>query len=168
MSGKTGPRRVRSNDLTVGEMARRAGVAVSTLHYYEAEGLIHSWRTEANHRRYDRRELRRVAVIRIAQTLGIPLAQVREVLAQVPTGGAVRKADWQGVSEIWREEIDRRMELLARLRGQLDHCMGCGCLSLENCPLYNAQDRLGDNGAGPRRWLGEQEEREAPPDPLAR
>ncbi|WP_305968583.1 MULTISPECIES: redox-sensitive transcriptional activator SoxR [unclassified Mameliella] len=167
MSANSGPRRVRSNDLTVGEMARRAGVAVSTLHYYESEGLIQSWRTEANHRRYDRRELRRVAVIRIAQTLGIPLAQVREVLAQVPSDSTVRKADWQGVSEIWREEIDRRMELLARLRGQLDHCMGCGCLSLENCPLYNAQDRLGDNGGGPRRWLGEEEEREAPPDPLA-
>lgn len=167
MSKPPSARRVRSNDLTVGEMARRAGVAVSTLHYYESEGLIQSWRTEANHRRYDRRELRRVAVIRIAQTLGIPLAQVRDVLAQVPAGDAVRKADWLEASEVWREEIDKRIELLQRLRGQLDHCMGCGCLSLDNCPLYNPQDRLGDNGAGPRRWTGETEEREAPPDPLA-
>ncbi len=168
MSKKPVTRRVRSNDLTVGDMARRAGVAVSTLHYYESEGLIASWRTEANHRRYDRRELRRVAVIRIAQTLGIPLARVRQVLARVPTGDAVRKADWQDASQVWRDEIDQRIELLQRLRGQLDHCMGCGCLSLENCPLYNPQDQLGKNGAGPRRWTGEESEREAPPDPLAR
>ncbi|MGP6085487.1 redox-sensitive transcriptional activator SoxR [Antarctobacter jejuensis] len=167
MSKKIPPRRIRSNDLTVGEMAKRAGVAVSTLHYYEAEGLITSWRTEANHRRYDRRELRRVAVIRIAQTLGIPLARVRQVLNRVPGGDAVRKADWQDASTVWRDEIDQRIELLQRLRGQLDHCMGCGCLSLENCPLYNPQDQLGQNGAGPRRWTGEPSEREAPPDPLA-
>lgn len=168
MSRKPPVRRIRSNDLSVGDMAKRAGVAVSTLHYYEAEGLISSWRTEANHRRYDRRELRRVAVIRIAQTLGIPLARVRQVLAHVPGGEAVRRADWQQASAVWRDEIDQRIELLLRLRGQLDHCMGCGCLSLETCPLYNPQDHLGTNGAGARRWTGEQNEREAPPDPLAR
>ncbi|MBV2360594.1 redox-sensitive transcriptional activator SoxR [Thalassococcus sp. CAU 1522] len=133
-------------------MADRAGVAVSTLHYYESLGLIESWRTPANHRRYDRRSLRRVAVVRVAQTLGIPLAEVKAVLDRVPQGAAVGKADWQAASEVWRAEIDRRMALLERLRGQLDHCMGCGCLSLENCPLYNPGDALGAEGPGPRRW----------------
>ncbi|MFZ5963854.1 redox-sensitive transcriptional activator SoxR [Thalassococcus sp. BH17M4-6] len=148
------------NDLTVGQMARRAGVAVSTLHYYEAEGLIQSWRTPANHRRYDRRELRRVAVIRVAQSLGIPLAQVRELLDRLPKGAAVRKQDWADVSALWRDEIDQRLALLNRLRDQLDHCMGCGCLSLENCPLYNQGDALGRQGPGPQRWLPGQ--RDAP------
>ncbi len=148
-------RRAIPNDLSVGEMARRAGVAVSTLHYYEAEGLIESWRTPANHRRYDRRELRRVAVIRVAQTLGIPLAEVKTVLARVPRGGAVRKSDWTAASALWRAEIDERMAMLERLRGQLDHCIGCGCLSLESCPLYNSGDALAKNGPGPRRWHGD-------------
>ncbi|SNR28526.1 redox-sensitive transcriptional activator SoxR [Puniceibacterium sediminis] len=149
---KSGRKAVPS-DLSVGEMAKRAGVAVSTLHYYESEGLISSWRTAANHRRYDRRELRRVSVIRVAQTLGIPLAEVREVLSRVPKGAAVGKADWADASALWREEIDRRMALLERLRGQLDHCMGCGCLSLESCPLYNPGDTLARQGPGPRRWM---------------
>lgn len=151
------------NDLSVGEMARRAGVAVSTLHYYEAEGLIRSWRTPANHRRYDRRELRRVSVIRIAQTLGIPLARVGAVLDRVPHGKAVGRKDWEQASSVWRTEIDEKIELLQRLRGQLDHCMGCGCLSLDNCPLYNPGDGYGANGPGPRRWTGEAKERADPP-----
>ena len=152
--GKTVP-----NDLSVGDMAKRAGVAVSALHYYEAEGLIKSWRTPANHRRYDRRELRRVAIIRVAQTLGIPLAEVKTLLDQVPQGAAVGKADWASAADVWRDEIDRRMELMLRLRDQLDFCMGCGCLSLDNCPLYNAGDALGANGPGPRRWTGSEAEK---------
>lgn len=160
--------RVKPNDLTVGEMAERAGVAVSTLHYYEAEGLISSWRTPANHRRYDRRTLRRVAVIRVAQTLGIPLAEVKALLDTLPPDAAVRKSDWERASGLWQDEIDARIELLMRLRGQLSHCIGCGCLSLEACPLYNPADALASNGAGPRRWTGGAEEREDPPQPLAR
>ncbi|MGR3272299.1 redox-sensitive transcriptional activator SoxR [Thalassococcus profundi] len=151
MSGKSA--KPVPSDLSVGEMARRAGVAVSTLHYYEAEGLIQSWRTEANHRRYDRRELRRVSVIRVAQSLGIPLAQVRELLDRLPKGAAVGKRDWADVSALWREEIDHRIALLTKLRDQLDHCMGCGCLSLESCPLYNRNDSLSRQGPGPQRWV---------------
>ncbi len=151
------------SDLSVGEMARRAGVAVSTLHYYEAEGLIESWRTPANHRRFDRRQLRRVAVIKVAQTLGLPLAEIRAMLDTLPRGGAVRKADWARASAHWRDGIDARIELLQRLRSQLDHCMGCGCLSLENCPLYNADDRLGRHGSGPQRWTGAKDVRADPP-----
>ena len=150
------------NDLSVGEMAGRAGVAVSTLHYYEAEGLIRSWRTPANHRRYDRRELRRVAIIRVAQAVGVPLAEIRTVLDGLPRDRAVSAADWRAAAEPWRQMLDERIALIQRLRDQMGHCIGCGCLSLDNCPLYNAGDRLGGNGAGPRRWLGSAAERAGP------
>ena len=152
-----------TSDLSVGEMARRAGVAVSTLHYYEAEGLIESWRTDANHRRYDRRELRRVAIIRIAQTLGISLSDVRGVLDRLPRDRPVRAADWADASETWAEMLDERIELMQRLRGTLGYCIGCGCLSLESCPLYNSDDKLGGNGPGARRWTGARKERADPP-----
>ncbi len=147
------------NDLSVGQMAGRAGVPVSTLHYYEAEGLIESWRTPANHRRYDRRELRRVALIRIAQTLGIPLAEIRTVLDRVPRGVTVDKSVWQVAAEPWKDELDTRIELMTRLRDQLGNCIGCGCLSITNCPLYNPEDALGRNGPGARRWTGSAEEK---------
>ena len=148
-----------TSDLSVGEMARRAGVAVSTLHYYEAEGLIESWRTDANHRRYDRRELRRVAIIRIAQTLGIALAEVRAVLDRLPRDRPVRAGDWADASQVWAAALDERIVLMQRLRGTLDYCIGCGCLSLENCPLYNADDKLGQHGPVARRWTGHADER---------
>ncbi|MFD1341929.1 redox-sensitive transcriptional activator SoxR [Litorisediminicola beolgyonensis] len=141
------------NDLSVGEMARRAGVPVSTLHFYESEGLIESWRTAANHRRYDRRELRRVAVIRVAQSLGISLAECRDMLKDLPCDRPLGKADWAAVSTEWRARLDRRLALLMRMRDRLDQCIGCGCLSLEACPLYNPSDALSKDGPGPRRWL---------------
>lgn len=148
-----------SNDLSVGEMSARAGVPVSTLHFYEAEGLIESWRTPANHRRYDRRELRRVAIARVAQKVGVSLSEVKAVLDQIPRGKTVSKAEWEKAADPWAELLDDRIEMLLRLRDQLGYCIGCGCLSLDNCPLYNADDALGRNGVGPRRWTGTQEER---------
>lgn len=153
----------KTSDLSVGEMAARAGVPVSTLHYYEAEGLIQSWRTPANHRRYDRRELRRVAIIRIAQTLGIPLAEVREVLDRLPRNGPVSAKAWREAAHSWADALDDRIELLLRLRDQLGGCIGCGCLSVDNCPLYNPADALAVNGPGARLWIGEAEERRSPP-----
>ena len=141
------------NDLSVGELAERAGVAVSTLHFYEAEGLIRSWRTAANHRRYDRRELRRVAIIRVAQTVGIPLSEVREVLDRIPRDRAVSAQAWSDAARPWQALLDQRIALLTRLRDQLGQCMGCGCLSVDNCPLYNPGDELGADGPGPRRWI---------------
>ena len=147
------------NDLSVGEMAARAGVAVSTLHYYEAEGLIESWRTSANHRRYDRRELRRVAIVRIALGAGISLAEVKEVLGQIPRGRAVGKNDWAKAAKPWEALLEERIEALTRLKDQMGYCIGCGCLSLENCPLYNEGDKMGARGAGPRRWIGDDDER---------
>ena len=140
------------NDLSVGEMAKRSGVPVSTLHFYESEDLIESWRTAANHRRYDRRELRRVAIIRVAQTVGIPLSEVREVLDRIPRDRAVSAAQWAEAAAPWRALLDERIELLTRLRDQLGDCIGCGCLSLETCPLYNPDVMLGARGAGPQKW----------------
>lgn len=147
------------NDLSVGEMSDRAGVPVSTLHFYEAEGLIQSWRTPANHRRYDRRELRRVAIVRVAQSVGIPLSEVREVLDRLPRDKPVSADDWAEAAAPWAAMLDERIALLTRLRDQMGFCIGCGCLSLENCPLYNDKDRLGRNGPGARRWLGTAGER---------
>ena len=152
---------MRPNDLSVGEVSARAGVAVSTVHYYEAEGLIESWRTPANHRRYDRRELRRIAIARIAQSAGIPLADVKEVLDRIPRDKAVGKDAWAAAAKPWKELLGARIEMLQRLRDQMGFCIGCGCLSLENCPLYNADDALGRNGPGPRRWIGAVKEKVA-------
>ena len=152
---------MKPNDLSVGEIAARAGVPVSTVHFYEAEGLIESWRTTANHRRYDRRELRRIAIARIAQSAGISLAEVRQVLDRIPRDRAVGKDEWARAAEPWRALLEERIEMLTRLRDQMGYCIGCGCLSLENCPLYNSDDTLGQNGPGARRWVGKADERAA-------
>lgn len=150
---------MKTSDLSVGEFARRAGVAVSTLHYYEAEGLIESWRNAGNHRRFDRRELRRVAIVRIAQSVGVSLAEVKAVLDRIPRDRPVSAAQWAQAAAPWRAVLEERIELLQRLRDQMGYCIGCGCLSLESCPLYNPDDRLGANGPGARRWTGKPGER---------
>lgn len=136
--------------LSVGEVARRSGVAVSTLHFYEAKGLIRSLRTEGNQRRYPRGVLRRVAVIKVAQRTGIPLAAIQAALARLPDGRAPTAEDWAELSRAWRAELDERIRKLGQLRDQLDDCIGCGCLSLKACPLRNPQDMLGAQGSGPR------------------
>jgi len=143
------------NDLSVGEVSKRAGVPVSTLHYYEEEGLIASWRTPANHRRFDRSELRRIAIIRVAQSVGVPLSEIKQALDGLPRGKKVSVAQWEAVSAKWQDKLDDRIALLTRLRDQLGFCIGCGCLSLKSCPLYNADDALASKGAGPRRWAGD-------------
>jgi len=139
-----------SSVLTVGEVAARSGVAVSTLHFYEAEGLIRSWRNEGNQRRYPREVLRRVAVIKVAQRTGIPLAEIRAALAALPDGRTPTAADWNQLSRRWRADLDKRIGRLKGLRDQLDGCIGCGCLSLGVCPLRNPWDRLAEQGPGPR------------------
>ena len=136
--------------LTVGEVAARSGVAVSTLHFYEAEGLISSWRNRGNQRRYPREVLRRVALIKVAQRTGIPLREIREALATLPDGRTPAVEDWQGLSKRWRADLDDRIARLIRLRDQLDGCIGCGCLSLGICPLRNPWDKLSAEGPGPR------------------
>lgn len=142
-----------TNELTVGELARRAGVAVSTLHFYERKGLISSTRTGGNQRRYARGTLRRVALIRVAQRVGIPLRLVGNALAGLPNDRLPTRDDWTRLSAAWRADLDERIELLTRLRDQLDDCIGCGCLSIDRCALRNPDDVLGAAGAGPRRLL---------------
>lgn len=143
------------SDLSVGEFAARAGLPVSTIHFYEAKGLIESWRTPANHRRYDRRELRRVAIIRAALAVGVGLAEVRARLGELPRDRAIPQADWARISAEWRDALDRRIEHLTALRDRMSVCIGCGCLSLDACPLTNPDDRLADEGPGARRLGGD-------------
>ncbi len=140
--------------LTIGDFAARAGVATSTLRYYEKEGLISSTRTGGNQRRYQRAELRRVAFIRIAQQVGITLEEIREALSALPESRTPTKADWARLSAHWRRRLDERIALMERLRDQLTGCIGCGCLSLKRCSLYNPDDRLAAAGPGPRILLG--------------
>lgn len=136
--------------LTVGEVARRSGVPVSTLHFYETKGLIRSVRSSGQQRRYGRDVLRRVAVIKVAQRIGIPLASIAAALASLPDGRTPTAADWARLSRLWRGELDERIAQLTRLRDQLDDCIGCGCLSIEACRLRNPLDSLSDQGSGPR------------------
>ncbi len=137
-------------DLSVGEVARRSGVAVSAIHFYEAEGLIAGWRTAANHRRYPRGTLRRIAIIKVAQRAGIPLKEIGEALATLPDGAVPSARDWARLSARWKRDLDERIDRLTRLRDQLGSCIGCGCLSLADCPLRNPDDVLAREGPGPR------------------
>ncbi|MFE1168456.1 redox-sensitive transcriptional activator SoxR [Nocardiopsis sp. NPDC058789] len=142
-----------TKELTVGQVAERAGVAVSALHFYERQGLIHSRRTTGNQRRYRRDTLRRVSFIRISQRVGIPLARIREALDQLPENRTPTRSDWAAVSAQWREELDARITQLIRLRDDLTGCIGCGCLSLDTCVLSNPDDELAATGPGPRRLM---------------
>ena len=142
-----------SDDLSVGDAAQRAGVAVSTLHFYESKGLIRSRRSAGNQRRYRRDALRKLAVIRIAQRVGMPLEAIREALSTLPDERAPTLADWRRLSGSWRAELDERIAQLQSLRDQLTDCIGCGCLSLQRCRLRNPGDALAEHGAGPRRLI---------------
>jgi MerR family redox-sensitive transcriptional activator SoxR len=142
---------VTEQELAPGELAHRAGVAISALHFYEREGLINSRRTSGNQRRYSRDTLRRVAFIRMSQRLGIPLARVREALATLPTDRVPTSRDWARLSAGWREDLDERIGHLQRLRDNLAECIGCGCLSLRSCALSNPADVLAGQGPGAAR-----------------
>lgn len=139
--------------LSVGELAKRGGVAVSALHYYEARGLIQSQRSAGNQRRYAKAMLRRVAFIRAAQQLGLGLVEIAEVLQQLPEQRTPNKADWARLSAHWRAQLDARISALQDLRDRLDGCIGCGCLSLKSCALYNPDDRCAKSGTGAQRLL---------------
>jgi MerR family redox-sensitive transcriptional activator SoxR len=141
------------SELTVGQLAERSGVAVSALHFFERQGLLTSRRTTGNQRRYRRDALRRVAFIRIAQRVGIPLKEVGAILALLPDNRTPTRADWKRVSACWQAELDRRMKHLQQLRDDFTECVGCGCMSIDRCPLINPEDMLGRTGPGPRRLL---------------
>ncbi|MGB1764995.1 redox-sensitive transcriptional activator SoxR [Alloalcanivorax xenomutans] len=136
--------------LTVGQVAERTGLAVSAIHFYEAKGLIRSRRSSGNQRRYTRDVLRRLAVIKIAQRTGIPLAEIAQALATLPEERTPNAKDWGRLSAQWREDLDKRIERLTLLRDQLSGCIGCGCLSLSACPLRNPMDELAEEGSGAR------------------
>jgi MerR family transcriptional regulator, redox-sensitive transcriptional activator SoxR len=140
--------------ITIGQLASRTGVAVSAIRFYEDKGLLQSLRTSGNQRRFLRSDIRRVSFILIAQKLGLALAEIEGQLAKLPQGRAPTLSDWQAISRRMRFEIDQRIMLLTRTRNQLDQCIGCGCLSLQKCQLYNKDDRMGAKGAGPRAILG--------------
>ena len=134
--------------LTVGEVAARSGVSVSALRFYERKGLIKSDRTRGNQRRYPREVLRRVAVIKVAQRAGIPLDRIRQVFHALPSGRTPTAKDWAVISAQWRTELDERIRKLTQLRNELTNCIGCGCLSLQFCPLYNPCDEVARRGPG--------------------
>jgi MerR family redox-sensitive transcriptional activator SoxR len=136
------------HQLTIGQLAQRAGVATSAIRFYESRGLVHSRRTAGNQRRYEQSELRRVAFIRTAQRVGLSLDEIAEALATLPEGRTPTKADWARLSRAWRPRLDEQIERIERLRDKLDGCIGCGCLSLKNCALNNPDDEVAGRGPG--------------------
>jgi MerR family transcriptional regulator, redox-sensitive transcriptional activator SoxR len=141
---------ITERELTVGQLAERSGIAVSALHFYEAEGLISSRRTTGNQRRYPREILRRVAFIRASQGVGIPLRRIKAALDLLPENRTPTRRDWERLSTAWRDDLNDRMTQLEHLRDRLTGCIGCGCLSLQGCRLINPDDVLGRQGSGPR------------------
>ena len=136
--------------LTVGEIAKRSGLPVSTIHFWESKGLIRSDRSDGNQRRFARAELRRIAVIKIGQRAGVSLAEIRELLDTLPADRAVSARNWAALSKRWKRGLDDRIARLTALRDQLGQCIGCGCLSLDKCWLRNPNDELAAQGPGPR------------------
>jgi MerR family transcriptional regulator, redox-sensitive transcriptional activator SoxR len=143
-----------TRELTVGQLAQRSGVAVSALHFYEAEGLISARRTSGNQRRYRREMLRRVAFIRASQRVGIPLKTIRQALDRLPNNRTPNRRDWERLSAAWRKDLDERIAQLEHLRDRLNGCIGCGCLSIDRCKLTNPDDVMGDEGPGARNLDG--------------
>jgi len=141
--------------LGIGEVVERTGVSHSALRFYEAEGLVSAERSPGGQRRYARPTLRRIAFIRVAQRVGLSLDEIRDALATLPAGRTPTPADWRHLSSAWRERLDAQIGLLVRLRDELDSCIGCGCLSLAACKLYNPDDRVHVLGPGARFLLGD-------------
>ena len=142
--------------LTIGDVVERSGVSASTLRFYESKQLIFSSRTLGNQRRYHRSQLRRIAVIRVAQTLGLTLEEISEALSQLPKGRTPTMRDWEQLSTRWRKQLDERIRQLEAMREKLTGCIGCGCLSLKRCTLYNAGDMASSMGSGPRYLMGDE------------
>jgi len=148
----TMPNKTATAWLSVGQIAKRSGVAISTLHFYENKGLIKSERNAGNQRRYPRHILRRLAVIRIAQRLGFSLSEIRENLATLPDDGPPTSADWRRLSSRWRKDLESKIEQMNALKDKLTVCIGCGCLSVKDCPLRNPDDEAAKSGPGARAF----------------
>jgi len=132
-----------------GKVAKRCGIRVSTLHFYEEKGLIKSWRNQGNQRRYKPDVLRRISVIKAAQKMGISLAEIRRAFDALPNSRTPDKDDWQKLAKSWQDGLNARIHYLENLRDSLTGCIGCGCLSMKNCPIYNPDDVLSEQGVGP-------------------
>ena len=133
---------------TVGKVAKRCGVKVSALHFYEQKGLIQSYRNPGNQRRYKADVVRRVSLIKAAQKVGFTLEEIKQTFAKLPNNRTPTASDWKKLSKEWREDLNNRIAYLERLRDLITGCIGCGCLSMKNCPIYNEGDKLGDIGDG--------------------
>ncbi|OYU25890.1 MAG: redox-sensitive transcriptional activator SoxR [Burkholderiales bacterium PBB2] len=154
-SAKAAPAASAGDRLPIGELVRRSGVAASALRFYEEAGLMQSTRSESGRRQYARSDLRRLAFVRAAQTVGLSLDQIRAALAELPEGRTPTVADWTRLSAAWRPLLDQKVAELIRLRDTLSACIGCGCLSLSKCALYNPGDQAARHGAGARYLLGD-------------
>ncbi|MCL4105107.1 UNVERIFIED_CONTAM: hypothetical protein GTU68_018814 [Idotea baltica] len=141
--------------ISIGQLAARTGLAVSAIRYYETQGLIEALRNSGGHRRFLRSDIRRLSFIMIAQRFGFSIAEIREKLTALPNGRTPTPADWQKMGEGFREDLHQRIATLERLRDNLDGCIGCGCLSLPRCALYNKGDSAGQKGVGPRYLMGD-------------
>ena len=141
--------------LSIGALAERTGLAVSAIRYYEEQGLVHPWRNAGGQRRFHRADIRRLSFVMIAQQFGFTLPQIRAQLDQLPGGRTPSAADWAKISVTFRGHLDQRIATLQRLRDNLDGCIGCGCLSLEKCRLYNPDDVAAAKGTGPRYLMGD-------------
>ena len=145
---------MKANDLlSIGELARRTGLSVSAIRFYEEKGLVEALRTAGNQRRFLRSDARRLSFILIAQRLGLQLAEIEQELARLPQGRTPNARDWNKISRSIRAQLDARISELERVRNRLDGCIGCGCLSLKKCQLYNKDDKLAERGPGPRQVL---------------
>jgi MerR family redox-sensitive transcriptional activator SoxR len=143
------------NLLTIGQVAERTGLSVSAVRFYEERGLVSAIRTSGNQRRFLRSDIRRLSFALICQRLGLSLSEIEAELATLPLGRAPTPKDWAAVSQRLRDSLEKRIAMLQRTRDNLDGCIGCGCLSLKNCKLYNPDDRASRAGAGPRFLLGD-------------
>ncbi|MCP4820226.1 MAG: redox-sensitive transcriptional activator SoxR [Shimia sp.] len=152
------PIRLRPTGLTIGQIADRTGLAISAIRYYEEQGLVFPDRTDTGQRRYARSDIRRLSFVMITQSMGFSIAEIRTALSRLPDKRTPTKADWENLSALFRSELDARIAQMTALRDKLDGCIGCGCLSLTNCALYNKDDRIQRRGQGPRFLMGDSPE----------
>jgi len=141
--------------VSIGFLGGRTGMAVSAIRYYEQQGLIHAERNAGGHRRFLRSDIRRVSFILIAQQMGFSLQEIRAELDRLPEGRTPTKRDWERISKVMAAALERKIEALTRMRSRLTGCIGCGCLSLKACKLYNPEDRAARHGTGPRYVMGD-------------
>ncbi|MCH2094252.1 MAG: redox-sensitive transcriptional activator SoxR [Rhodobacteraceae bacterium] len=146
---------LKRNGLSIGQVSKRTGLADSAIRFYEEQGLIHPWRNDTGQRRFDRADVRRLSFVMIAQGLGFTLSEIRAELTKLPEHRTPTKADWSRISRSFQKDLDRRIAQMQALRDRLDGCIGCGCLSLAKCRLYNQDDRAARRGAGPRFLMGD-------------